>query len=102
MVYAALVVKKESTYPEMVMLSYENDIKRLVETKDKVSSQDYVGKLYTRGFKTAANTKVGYGDSLYLKVWQPLEKFLNGKTKLFVSLNGILNRINLVALAFER
>ncbi len=92
--YAALVVTKESTTPEVIQLFTEDALKKLLSAK---GDEAIVKKLYRSSVKgaTAAPTA---SDSLYHIIWKPLLPAIKNSKRLFFSADGVLNKLNLAAI----
>lgn len=80
-VYAALIVRKDQSYPQMVLL--ENG--RELENKEF--------KRYTNMIKYKLDNKASY--SAY---WEPIEQELPLISRVFISPDGVYNKINLASL----
>jgi CHAT domain-containing protein len=79
--YAALIVKKKSKEPELVLLTNGNEL------------ENRAFKLY----RNSINYKVKDGKS-YQNYWKPIKEKLQGIKKVYVSPDGIYNQINFNAL----
>jgi CHAT domain-containing protein/Flp pilus assembly protein TadD len=79
--YAALILKKNSKYPELVLLENGNEL----ETK------------YISNYNQSVHNKIEDKDS-YKQFWEPIAKKLKGIKKVFISPDGVYNKINLATL----
>ncbi|MBI5326553.1 MAG: CHAT domain-containing protein [Ignavibacteriae bacterium] len=79
--YAALILKKNSNNPELVLLKNGNDL----ETK------------YIKNYKRSILNKLEDKDS-YAQFWEPIAKKLNGIKRVYVSPDGVYNQINITTL----
>lgn len=79
--YAALIVQKGSTVPELVLLPNGNDL----EGKHV--------KTYRLSMKNKANDEVSY-----TQFWAPIDAAVKGKKKIWFSPDGIYNQVNLYTL----
>lgn len=88
--YAALIVKKDSEHPELVQLCTQKELERILgNTQEK--NVNYVKRLY--------GTKGKYRSELYAKIWQPLEAQLKGIKKIYYSPSGLLHTVSFSALS---
>lgn len=69
-IYCALLLRSDSTYPELVRLCKEKDLKQAI------ASSPYDGK------------------NVYPLIWKPIEKHLKGISEVYLAPCGILNRIS--------
>lgn len=90
--YIAYVVTSETKYPEMVYLFEEKELDELLKHKSP-------NKLYAvRGTEKISETKTDYtGVDLYGLVIKPLEKYLEGKKRIYFSTDGILHQFSFAA-----
>jgi CHAT domain-containing protein len=79
--YAALILTKNSTFPEIVFINNGNDI----ENK------------YLQGYRLSMHSfnNSNYRNDLYTQYWEPIAKNLNGIQDIFLSKDGVYNLINL-------
>ena len=88
--YAALVVKRETKdQPEYIFLGGDKQIEGNAVVRFQQATQ-------TRGFQAEAEqeTKLPGADA-YDVIWKPLEKVLAGKTRIYLSPDGVLNQFPL-------
>lgn len=83
--YYALVVKKNLPAPKLIPLFKESDIKRLIKSPGDV--EERINRIYT-----------DLKDSIYSFIWGPIEKEISPKSKVYISLSGILHTISFPAL----
>ncbi len=89
-IYAALIIKKDSEHPEMVQLCSEAELKEILGVF-QVNSMSFVNKVY--GTKSKAEK------ALYEKIWQPLEKHLEGIENIYYSPSGLLHKVSFAAIS---
>jgi len=79
-------------YPEMVYLFEEKELSELVKQKSP-------NKLYSlRGAELLSETGANYsGEDLYRLIIKPLEKYLEGKKRIYFSTDGILHQLSFAA-----
>lgn len=76
--YMALVIKPESKYPEMLLLENGNDLE---------------GK-YAKYYQNVIKNKVKDKNS-YLQYWQKINDHIKGAKKVYLSVDGIYNSLNI-------
>lgn len=88
--YCALVIKKDSENPLMLPLFEE---KRLEKTLGSFGGNNltYINEVY--GTNSDKNT------ALYDLIWKPMEKELNGVSRVYVSPSGLLHKISFAAIS---
>jgi CHAT domain-containing protein len=89
-IYAALVVKKESEHPEVVRLCTEEDLTSILGVFQG-NNNSFVRKVY--GIKSKSEKE------LYKKIWEPLNKQLEGVKRVYYSPSGLLHKISFAALS---
>lgn len=99
LLYAALIIRPGLQYPVFVPLCNEKELTNLTEDSllgfdEEVGAQVYSKRLLTRG-KNA-------GKGLYELTWEPIDSFLVNSPTIYVSLTGLLHRINLGAIRTDR
>lgn len=87
--YYALVLKPNSTYPIVVPLFEEKAVAQLLQQKG--TTEERIRKIYSD-----STSKL-----LYNYIWKPLKTYVSGSTKIFISLSGILNQISFPALTIN-
>jgi CHAT domain-containing protein len=86
--YAALVVTRETKdHPEYIFLGDDKQIEGGAITSFQKS-------LRTRGISTEPEARLPGADA-YELIWKPLEKALAGKTRIYLSPDGVLNELPL-------
>jgi tetratricopeptide (TPR) repeat protein len=79
--YAALIVTPDTKdYPEFVLMENGNFI-------EENTTEDYLSQIVKGRFANASD--------FYNKLWKPIADKLDGASKLYVSLDGVYNKINL-------
>ncbi len=89
-IYAALIVKKDSKHPEMIRLCTEADLKEILGVFQG-NNLSFVKGVY--GTKSKAQK------ALYEKIWQPLEKHLEGIQNIYYSPSGLLHKVSFAAIS---
>ncbi|MBC7873171.1 MAG: CHAT domain-containing protein [Ferruginibacter sp.] len=79
--YLGLVITKNNPQPKVLLLENGNDL----ETK------------YSKTYRLSIKNKLGDEQS-YTQFWAPFETELKGKKKVYVSLDGVYNQVNLYTL----
>lgn len=79
--YLGLVISKSSPQPKIILLENGNDL------------ENKFAKTYRVSIKNKIND-----DQSYNQYWAPFENELKGKKKIYVSLDGIYNQVNLYTL----
>ena len=88
-VYAALILKHESTQPETVRLFEENKLNDVLNLQQG-TQHTFVNNLY--GTKESLNT------TLYESIWKPLEQYLKGIHAIYYSPTAVLNKVAFAAI----
>lgn len=85
--YFAYIIKKDSKYPDLVVLENGNEIEEEIFPK------------YSDIFKVKRGEKIDNGKwkIFYNKIWKPIKEKLSGVSKLYISNDGGFNRINISA-----
>ena len=91
--YCALIVRRNSSYPEMVKLFEEKQLEEIIGSNNG-NDFSYIDGLY--GNSKKAN------DELYKLIWQPLESYLEGVKKVLVSPTGMLYKISFASISSGR
>lgn len=76
--YAAMIIDKSSTMPKVILLKNGNDL----ESK------------YIKQYRNAIKNLQSDPDA-YTQFWAPIEKSVAGKTKLYLSLDGVYNQVSM-------
>lgn len=88
--YCALIIRKDSEYPQMIKLFEEKQLKSLLN--DLKENNEYaVTSVY--GSKKTIKTK------LYDLIWKPLEHYLKGIEIINYSPSGLLHKVSFAALS---
>lgn len=88
--YCALIIKKDSEYPQMVQLFEEKQLTAIL-SKLKENQEFSVKSVY--GSKQFTETK------LYDLIWKPLEQYLKGIEIINYSPSGLLHKVSFAALS---
>jgi len=98
--YCALVLKKDSKYPEMIRLFEEKQLDSLF-----VRSSLDVNQLYTYRVtnlrKDTAERTLNYGAKLYNLLWKPLETSLKNTKTVYYAPSGKLNQVAFAAIPVD-
>jgi CHAT domain-containing protein len=89
-IYAALIIKKDSKHPEMIKLCTEADLKEILGVFQG-NNMGFVKKVY--GTRSKAEK------ALYEKIWQPIEKHLEGIQNIYYSPSGLLHKVSFAAIS---
>jgi CHAT domain-containing protein len=89
-IYAALIVKKDSKHPEMIRLCTEAELKEILGVFQG-NNLSFVKGVY--GTKSKAEK------ALYEKIWQPIEKHLEGIQNIYYSPSGLLHKVSFAAIS---
>jgi len=98
--YCALVLKKDSKYPEMIALFEEKQLDSLF-----VKSVTDVNQLYnyrlTNLRKEMVESTLNYGSNLYNLIWKPLEASLKDIKTVYYAPSGKLNQVSFAAIPVD-
>jgi CHAT domain-containing protein/tetratricopeptide (TPR) repeat protein len=89
-IYAALIIKKDSKHPEMIRLCSEVELKEILGVFQG-NNLSFVKGVY--GTRSKAEK------ALYEKIWQPLEKHLEGIQNIYYSPSGLLHKVSFAAIS---
>ncbi len=96
----ALVLKKNSPYPELIPLFENKQLDSLF-----LQSSSNVNQLYTFRLSNLRQDneirELNYGEKLYDLVWKPLEKSLQGIKTVYYSPSGKLHQVSFVAIPVD-
>ncbi|HVN57171.1 MAG TPA: CHAT domain-containing tetratricopeptide repeat protein [Bacteroidales bacterium] len=92
-IYAALVLKSNSDYPEMIKLFDEEQLNMIINTAF-ANDISKINNIY--------GTAVKQDSRLYNLIWKPVEPFLIGVKKVYISPSGLLNKISFPALSKDK
>lgn len=87
-IYCALIIKKDSKYPEMIPLFEE---KQIIPLLTSIVAERGIELLEVK-------ENVNFGRDLYKLVWKPLEGHLQGIKKIYYSPSGLLNKVSFASL----
>jgi CHAT domain-containing protein len=86
-IYAAMIIKHNSEHPKVVWLCSQAEIEKILEQQGL--NYEMVKKIY--GERKSIN------NSLYQKVWAPIEPSLKGVEKIYYSPTGLLHKVSFAA-----
>jgi CHAT domain-containing protein len=88
--YAALIVKPNSKFPEMIPLFYEKDLEAIL---GKIADNNlrYVNSIY--------GTNTNPNENLYSLIWKPIEAYIVGAKTIYLSPSGLLHKVSFAAMA---
>ena len=89
-IYCALILRNNSEYPEMVKLCEESQLKELIDPAGMNNASE-INSLY--------GTRTEKEERLYKLLWEPLEKYLAGAGKVYLSPSGLLYKISFPAIS---
>ena len=89
-IYAALIVKKNSQHPEMIQLCTEAELKEILGTFQG-NNLTFVNDVY--GTRSKAKS------ALYQKIWSPLEQHLDDIQKIYYSPSGLLHKVSFAVIS---
>ena len=96
----ALVLRKDSKYPELIPLFEDKQLDSLF-----VKSATDVNQLYTYRVtnlrKDSVESRLNYGSKLYNLIWKPLEASLNGIKTVYYAPSGKLNQVAFAAIPVD-
>jgi len=98
--YCALVLKKDSKYPEMIPLFEEKQLDSLFVKSNTDINQLYTYRL-TNLRKDTVESRLNYGSKLYNLIWKPLEASLNGIKTVYYAPSGKLNQVAFAAIPVD-
>jgi CHAT domain-containing protein len=88
--YSALVLKANSEYPEMIKLFTDDQLQEIISISGANNITD-INDIY--------GTKSRKEERLYNLVWKPIEPYLEGVKKVYISPSGLLNKISFPAIS---
>ncbi len=90
-IYCALIITKNTEKPQMIELFEEKQLLKILNSNEFFTDKEKITKIYQQK-----------GDSLYILIWQPIEKYLAGVNKVYISPSGFLNNISFEAIKTPR
>ncbi len=96
--YAALVLRKDDAFPQMVALGKEDQLIKLL-SRGNITRKEHVQQLY-RGVEKPL-LAMHLSDSLYQLIWQPLDSLLQDIQTLYYAPSGRLHQIAFAALPYN-
>ncbi|MFC2107444.1 tetratricopeptide repeat protein [Bacteroidota bacterium] len=102
--YCAIVVKQNSTQPEMIPLFEEKQLERYLNKSKTTIDEVLVNKLYgeKRNIGTLNDFSLAsYADSLYALIWKPLDSILHDVERVYYSPSGLLHTISFAAIPYN-
>jgi CHAT domain-containing protein/Flp pilus assembly protein TadD len=100
MIYAAYIFTKTDSFPTFIPLCEEGQLQKLFSSATK-NTTVLVSSLYRGAAEDESNISISKGDSLYKLIWQPLEPYLKGISKISYSPAGKLYTVAFNALPAE-
>ncbi len=88
-IYCALIVRSNSEYPEMIKLFNEDQLKEIIN-KSGANDIYSINNIY--------GTAIKQDDKLYNLIWKPVEGYLKGVKKIYISPSGLLFKISFPAI----
>lgn len=95
--YAAIIIKSNEANPKIISLFEEADILKLFHD-DKKRTAKYVASLYAQAENRGLKVNEKQIPTLFELIWKPLEKELNGVSKIYFCPTGLLHKINMGAI----
>ena len=99
--YCALVLKKNSPYPEMIPLFEEKQLDSLFVKSSKDAKQLYTYRRVSDSIIDIAERKLNYGSKLYNLLWKPLEASLKNMKTVYYAPSGKLNQVAFAAIPVD-
>ncbi|MBU0486762.1 MAG: CHAT domain-containing protein [Bacteroidetes bacterium] len=96
-IYCALILRKNSKYPEMVRLFEEGQMRKILKRPENIEDDYY----YIAPIYQTTPDKISKSDSLYELLWKPILPFLNGVKRIFLSPVGILQGVSFAAIPID-
>ncbi|MEZ4938070.1 MAG: CHAT domain-containing tetratricopeptide repeat protein [Crocinitomicaceae bacterium] len=93
LVYAALIINKNSQYPEFVKLFNSSELEEFLKTHAG-TSYEQINNIY--GTSKKPNSK------LYELIWQPIEPYVKKGQKIYLSPDGLLHKISFPSISKEK
>jgi CHAT domain-containing protein len=91
--YCALIIRSDSDYPEMIKLFEEDELTAIIGNNQE-NNLTYINSVY--------GTRSQTDSSLYKLIWQPLETYLKGVNKVYLSPSGLLYKISFAAISYGK
>ncbi|SIQ53243.1 CHAT domain-containing protein [Pontibacter lucknowensis] len=86
--YFALITKNTYTQPKLVPLFMESDLLQLLNQPG--NTQTRINSIYQK-----------HRENLYNKIWSPLDQYLKGSSKVYVSVSGALHKVSLPSILLD-
>ena len=96
--YAALVILPGEDQPHFISLCREEDLANILIPPNDVNRPQLLTAAYNRGVVPVNSQKT---EGLYELIWHPLQKLLEGKSRIYFAPSGMLHRINFSAISNE-
>lgn len=93
--YAALLIRKDSKVPEYIPLFEKKQLSTLLNDENPELSKR-IQKLYN-----GSNPRFYNGQKLYNLLWKPLESYLDGVETVYYSPSGLLHRVSFSAIPID-
>ncbi len=101
----ALVLKKDSKYPELIPLFEDKQLDSLfVKTEYRDDTENIINEQYRKVVLDNTNEQkvsLQYGSKLYNLIWKPLEASLNGIKTVYYAPSGKLNQVAFAAIPVD-
>ena len=99
--YCALVLKKNSPYPEMILLFEEKQLDSLFKRSSSNVNQLYTYRRVSDSIIDIAERRLNYGSKLYNLLWKPLEASLKNIKTVYYAPSGKLNQVAFAAIPVD-
>lgn len=100
--YYALVLTPQAKEPVAIKLFSGSELLKLLAYKQYESSTSYINRLYTYpNPEFPEDTGYYLGGKLYQQIWAPLEPYLKGARKIYLSPTGLLHQIAFNAIPID-
>jgi len=96
-VYVALIIRSDVTYPVVVYLCKEADVDSLVMSQGNTDA-GFASRLYRGMVLPNLGNEKNDVKILYELLWEPMEKYLEGVEKIYYSPSGLLHQISFAAI----
>lgn len=94
--YCALIVKKNSKYPQLTYLGTEQELLSILKQPKDKHNATHINEIYHYQPNKSANN-----NSLYLALWKKIETNLDGIKKIYISPTGILHTVAFDAISLN-
>ncbi|MFZ1422607.1 MAG: CHAT domain-containing tetratricopeptide repeat protein [Saprospiraceae bacterium] len=97
--YAAILINATSEHPQFIPICDVHSLYKLIG-KPQRKQADYVSRIYSSNSRGLKLEDLPNKDIRTL-LWEPLEKYINRGSDIYISLTGLLHRINFSAIPLE-